>query len=197
MDKKQQRAQALSARRGLSAQERTRYSQMICRRLQALPLVQQAKTIFSYWAAGEEADLGAFHRWALEQGKTLAFPRSYPAGAMEAYSPETMESMAPGKFGILEPEAGTSCRIGPEQIDLVLVPCLAFDGAGRRLGHGGGYYDRYLPQCPQAVRIGVAFEVQRVPLVVCQPWDAGMDMAVTERETYLFKVTCTNPIGGL
>jgi 5-formyltetrahydrofolate cyclo-ligase len=186
MDKKQQRGLALSARDGLSEAERAQYSGQICQRLQALPAVQRARTILSYWAQGTEVDLGAFHCWAMEHGKTLAFPKSYPAGRMEAFSPENLGAMAPGRFGIPEPKAAQSCLVGPETLDLVLVPCLAFDGAGRRLGHGGGYYDRYLPQCPQAVRIAVAFEAQRLPVVSCQGWDAVMDMAVTERETYLF-----------
>ena len=72
--------------------------------------------------------------------------------------------------------------VQPEEIDVVLVPCVGFDVGLRRLGYGAGYYDRYLPRCRKALCIGVAFEVQRLELVVTGEHDRSLDRIVTERE---------------
>ena len=74
-----------------------------------------------------------------------------------------------------------------EQLDLVLVPCTAFDAVCRRVGMGKGYYDRYLPRCTQAVKIGVALEVQRVPRAAVDDHDQRLDAFVTERGIYTWK----------
>ena len=77
------------------------------------------------------------------------------------------------------------CRIvSPEEIDLVLVPCAAFDDQCRRLGMGGGYYDRYLPQCSRAFSAALAYEVQKVFAVAAQAYDVFVDSVVTETGLY-------------
>ena len=179
-EKRDQRAACLARRDALSPGERATFSAAICRHLTELPALQAAKVIFSYMAAGTEADLVAFHRWALAQGKTLAFPVSYPQGRMEAYVPAGPESWARGRYGILAPIPERSRRLDPQELDAGILPCVAFDAAGRRLGHGGGYYDRYLPQCPKAVRVLVAFEAQRLDAVATDPHDQRAQALVTE-----------------
>ena len=74
-----------------------------------------------------------------------------------------------------------------EQLDLVLVPCTAFDADCRRVGMGKGYYDRYLPRCTRAVKIGIALEVQRVPRAAVDAHDQRLDAFVTERGIYTWK----------
>ena len=74
-----------------------------------------------------------------------------------------------------------------EQLDLVLVPCTAFDADCYRVGMGKGYYDRYLPRCTQAVKIGIALEVQRVPRAAVDEHDQRLDAFVTERGIYTWK----------
>ena len=74
-----------------------------------------------------------------------------------------------------------------EQLDLVLVPCTAFDADCRRVGMGKGYYDRYLPRCTRAVKIGIALEVQRVPRAAVDAHDQRLDSFVTERGIYTWK----------
>ncbi len=184
-EKEAQRALALERRRGLSEDVRRAHSAAICRHLIELPALQTAKVIFSYMAAGAEADLADFHRWALEAGKTLAFPVSYPQGRMEAYVPEGPENWARGRYGILAPVPERSRRLDPQELDAVILPCVGFDAAGRRLGHGGGYYDRYLPQCPQAFRVLVAFEAQRLDAVAVDSHDQRAQALVTELGTVL------------
>lgn len=178
--KQTQRTACLARRRALSKKERQEHSAAICARLTALPELQSAGTILSYRATAEEADLSAFHRWALERGKRLAFPVSYGQGRMEAWEPKGPESWRQGRYGIWEPDPGQSVLVDPEELDAVLLPCVGFDCQGRRLGHGGGYYDRYLPQCPGAKRILVAFSCQRVDQVVTDDHDQLVDLIVTE-----------------
>lgn len=182
-EKRAQRAICRNHLQGLSARARGEYSATICAHLQALPALQSAKTILSYRSTELEADLSAFHAWAAGQGKTLAFPVSYPGGQMEAYAPLSPESWERGWFGIWCPVPERSRLVEPEELDVVILPCVGFDAQGRRLGHGGGYYDRYLPRCPQATRVLAAFEVQRLEAVVTDENDQSVDVLVTEQKS--------------
>lgn len=168
----------------LLAGERANHSVAICEYLSALPIFQEAKTILSYRATELEADLSAFHAWAVERGKTLAFPVSYPGGHMEAYVPNGPESWERGRYSILSPVPERSRLVEPGELDAVILPCVGFDGQGRRLGHGGGYYDRYLPQCPRAVRVLAAFEVQRLERVETGATDQSVHTLVTEQGVF-------------
>lgn len=182
--KKAQRLDCLARRRGLSAEERAKKSDAICAHLTAIPTLCQAKVILSYQAVEDEADLSDFHARAVERGKTLAFPVSYLGGRMEAYVPLNPEGWERGRYGILSPIPERSRLVEPGELDAVILPCVGFDGQGRRLGHGGGYYDRYLPQCPQAVRVLVAFEVQRLERVETVTTDQSVHTLVTEQGVF-------------
>ena len=89
-----------------------------------------------------------------------------------------------GTYGIRTPVLERAALIRPEALDLVLVPCTAFDAACRRVGMGKGYYDRYLPGCRNAVALGVTFEAQRVPEAAADEQDWQLDGFVTERKVY-------------
>ena len=103
-------------------------------------------------------------------------------GGMEAYVPEG--DLAPGLFGVPEPDPRLSRRLTPEELDAVLVPCVGFDGALRRLGHGMGFYDRYLARCRRAAAILTAFEAQRLVHVPTEPHDRAFSVLVTERGVF-------------
>lgn len=186
MGKRFQRETALAARRGLTAERRESLSGEICARLMGSPEATAAKVIFSYLAMADEVNLTAFHRWAGERGKTLAFPVTGKGGKMDAFAPTGEDALETGRFGIISPIPAKSRLVLPEEIDLVLVPCVAFDDKGGRLGMGGGYYDRYLPRCVGAVRIGAVFGCQRLEAVEMQPHDAALNAVVTEAELYRF-----------
>ena len=177
IDKNMQRQSATAARRALPPEERLRLSAQICQTLQTLPVVRNARTVLSYMAMADEVDLEPLHIWLRQRGCRLAFPRSLPRGILEAWEPGAWQK---GPYGIWEPDPSRSRRLAPAEPDLVLVPCVAFDQSNMRLGHGAGYYDRYLPHCPQAVAVCVAFEAQRMGSVACGPHDLAMDYVVTE-----------------
>lgn len=106
---------------------------------------QQAKSIFCYVSVEPEPDTRALLKAALSSGKQLAVPRVYGKGKMLAHSIDTLNCLVPGALGIPEPPNSAPVLQKP---DLVIVPCLACDKLGYRLGHGGGYYDRYLTNVP-------------------------------------------------
>ncbi len=103
---------------------------------------REAHLIFCYVSRKDEADTRRILGQALADGKRVAVPVCRGRGEMEAWEIESLSELSEGAYGILEP--AKPLPVKPEEIDLCLVPCLACDRDGRRLGYGGGYYDRYL-----------------------------------------------------
>ena len=99
---------------------------------------------------------------------------------MVAAVPEDEQAVIPGPFGILVPDPARSRIIEAEQLDVVVVPCVGFNDERYRLGSGGGYYDRYLPGCMKAHKLGVAFSIQRIRGPFSDPWDIRLDRVITE-----------------
>ncbi len=178
-----QRSACLERRRALTAEQRAEYSRAICERLTQSPAVQAARVIFSYMASYDEVDLTEFHAWAAAHGKILAFPVCHADGRMDAAVPDGPDCWEAGRFSIRSPVARLSTVLEPARIDLILVPCVGFDSHGGRLGRGGGYYDRFLPLCPQAAKILVGFRVQRVAEVASGPHDAAVSAVLDEMGT--------------
>ena len=158
----------------MSAQQRQEASQRIVDRL--LPQLKDARCIGIYMAQGSEANVDALCQ--LLAHKTLAAPVCAQAGIMHFHA--LGKSFVVSAMGIREPKGE---RIVPQMLDVILVPLVAFDAQCHRLGHGAGYYDRYLPQS-HALRIGVSFECQKVHQIQAMPHDVDMDLIVTERQLY-------------
>ena len=177
-EKKELRRLALARRGAMTTEARAAASAALCRALAALPELGEAKTVLAYAAADSECDLGALCDTLRGRGVRVAFPAAGADGSMEAYVPQG--PLVPGLFGIPEPARALSLRLAPEELDAVLVPCVGFDGEGNRLGHGGGFYDRYLRRCPQAAAILTAFEAQRLERVPREEHDLSFSLLVTE-----------------
>lgn len=147
--------------------------------LLVLPEVLDARTVLSYQAMPEEIDPGpALERLRL-LGVTIVFPRIEGPGVLGLHVVEPDTVLLSGPFGLAEPPADAP-TVEPSAVDVVLMPGVAFDRAGRRLGHGGGYFDRLIPQLrSDCILLGVAFDVQVVDEVPTEPHDARVDAVVT------------------
>lgn len=182
--KSDERKSALAARRALSGEQRREYSAASCQRLLRLPELGAAKTVFSYLPTWDEVDITTLNAALESRGVAVAYPLCLGKGHMEAYVPESAGAFLPGVYGIKAPDPECSRLVDPAEIDVVLLPCVAFDRERNRLGHGAGYYDRYLPRCNRAKLICVAFEAQRLERVTVDEHDRKMDMVITERAGY-------------
>ncbi len=176
------RALALSLRRALAPEERRARSLQICRALEGLEELRGLRKVLGYVPSGSECDLRPFYETLRKRGVSVAFPVTLSDGEMEAYVP--VGPLLPGRFGIPEPDAAVSRLVPPEELDAVLVPCVGFDGALRRLGHGMGFYDRYLARCRRAAAILTAFEAQRLERVPREPHDSSFRAVVTEKGVF-------------
>jgi 5-formyltetrahydrofolate cyclo-ligase len=168
-------------RRQLDASWRERASAAIISRLETLPTFQHAQIIQTYVALRHEVDTHELIRRLLRAGKQVAAPKIARPNELQQYFIKDFSELQPGAFGILEPQAHPSRLASPEQFDLVLVPGLAFDRAGHRLGAGKGYYDRFLAQI-KAPKIALAFDFQIVARIPVEAHDQQVDLIVTEKE---------------
>ena len=184
LNKAEQRKFVLDRRRSMTGAELSGKSSAICERLLALPQLQNAGLILSYMPTYDEADVGELNRRLAEAGKHVCYPVTAGGGLMSAYEPESPDTFAEKRYGILEPVIERSRRIEPADIDAIILPCVAFDHQLRRLGHGAGYYDRYLPLCKKAVKIAAAFSLQELEEVICDSCDVPVDLVVTEEKIY-------------
>jgi len=165
------------------ARERSR---KVCRRLAAWPVFRAARVIAAYRATPGEVRLEPLLRAAAGRGVRICVP--FYEAKRGAYAWAWWTPAAPeraGRHGIAEPKRPR--RADPAEVDLVLVPGLAFDAAGHRLGRGGGHFDRLLARTA-GWRAGVAFEAQRVTRVPVGSHDVNVDVVITDKEMYAIKV---------
>ena len=174
-EKQAQRAAGRAARKALDAPQRAAANAALCRRVLELDAYRAAHTLLLYAAFGGEADLAAVAAEAVRHGKTVAYPVCGEGFALTAAVPSA-DGWAVGQYGIRTPVPERSTLLQP-----------AFDADCYRVGMGKGYYDRYLPRCTRAVKIGIALEVQRVPRAAVDTHDQRLDAFVTERGIYTWK----------
>ena len=150
----------------------------ILRQVTDMPEYRAAGTVFCYVGMDQEIDTKPIITRMLADGKRVAVPRCVGRGVMNAYEIHTLSVLEPGMMGILEPP--TSCTlVEPEELQLVLVPCVTCTARGERLGYGGGFYDRYLEKTSAFRSILVRSRVmeEAVPM---EEHDLCMDAVITE-----------------
>ena len=146
-EKQRIRQEARIISEGLTPEYRREASREITRQVLALPEWKEASTVMAYWSLPTEPDTRELMETALREGKTLLLPRCLDAGRMTALPVKDLTGVKPGTLGIPEPEMTADGAEIPEP-DVILVPCMAAAPHGARLGHGAGYYDRFLAEHP-------------------------------------------------
>ncbi|MGZ4969258.1 MAG: 5-formyltetrahydrofolate cyclo-ligase [Methylobacter sp.] len=192
--KNQQRRKAYDARnRQIDKDE---VSRIICEQFVAQSAYQQAKIALWYIHCRSEVRTQSALLSQLEAGKQVVIPYCTKDrqghNKLGLWQLEDFSELVPGTWGILEPPRQRWGEVGkevaPEQLDCIMVPGVAFDRFGGRLGNGAGYYDRLLKSVrADAVLIGVCFESQLVEQVVTDAHDVAMDIVMTEKTTYAGK----------
>lgn len=178
--KKQLRGELLRLRRETPRQQKQAIDRQICQHVINSPEYRQAQTIFAYWSTDEEIDTHAILADARQRGKRVCVPKCLKGHRMIARQICSEADLTEQTFGILEP--GEQCpEIAPEEIDLCLVPALACDASGIRLGYGGGFYDRFLPQTA-ACRMVLCAQERFLQQIPAEQHDMHCDCVVTENE---------------
>ena len=177
MDKQTLRKQIREAKRAVSFSEKERRSAAIMHQVEQLPRFLEAKVVLLYWSMADEVQTHDFvNRWYRQ--KTLLLPcvdgddlllRQYTG-------PECLK--AGEQFGIGEPTGPEYSQV--DQVEMIVVPGVAFDRKGNRMGRGRGFYDRLLKSTPNAYKVGVAFDFQMLDDIPMEPFDVPMDDVITE-----------------
>ena len=178
LGKKEIRAEVKKRRREADEETLHEKSLQILERFRQLSAYKDASLLLAYVDAKREVETRLLMRCAWDDGKKVAAPRVDGDGIMHFYYLRSLKDLEPGAFGIMEPRA--DCRICEPEEGLLLMPGVAFDEQGHRVGYGGGYYDRYLEKHPHLIHIALAIEFQIFPEVPSEKHDICPDLIVTE-----------------
>ncbi len=170
--------------RALPAEYRAKADEAICRHVRSSAEYVSAKTVFAYLGVGWEIDTRPLLEQILRDGKRLCLPLCTGPHEMAVCVVSDLSELVPGAYNIPEPSK-KSLTISPAEVDLTLVPCVAADRAGHRLGQGGGYYDAFLKRYT-----GPAFllcrEAALLPEIPVENHDFSLPFLVTETKVFSF-----------
>lgn len=181
------RQQLRQRRRDIPAAQRLAAAEQLADALLALPFAPSHGHVAGYWALDGEI---ALHRWQMRLPDTATYCLPVLAGDTLRFAPwRPGQPLTSNRFGIPEPDVAVDDTLAPEQMALVVAPLVGFDAQCRRLGMGGGWYDRsfaFRNQRPAPPWLaGVGFSVQQVDVLPVQPWDVAVDAICTDTTTYL------------
>ncbi len=176
-------------RKNLSTSYQQKISRKICNRIRTLEKYRYATRLALYQAVNGEIDLGELWRSAPMQGKYCYFPALNDDLTLSFLPATPTSRFLKNKYGIEEPDIGREEAMAPEQLDLMILPLVAVDEQGTRLGMGAGYYDRTLACHRPPLLIGVAYEFQRLSFIEPEAWDIPLDVVITEHAIYWMNKT--------
>ena len=169
-------------RQALSVDEHAERSRLLCQHVwQAIQKINPKSYVALFRSFKGEPDLSQLEQSLMQAKLPLVYSRvSREDMAFYQVKDPDHYKWEISNFGIEEPQAGLV--IAPQDIQVIIVPGLVFDKQGNRLGFGRGYYDRYLSQCPEATKIGIAFDFQVIDEgLQPQPWDVPMNWIATDK----------------
>ena len=157
-------------------------SRAICSHLLAMPEYQAADTVFCFVGTAREIDTRPILEHALATGKRLCVPLCVSPGIMELRMIRSLDDLTPGSYGIPEPKEGCP-MLDMDDVDFAILPCLACNHAGQRLGKGGGYYDRFLSHYRSGTVLLCREKLIREEIPV-EPHDYPVPWVLTEAGMY-------------
>lgn len=175
MDKKELRRQIREKKRAMTEEEICRRSLDLGKQFRASPQYQAARTIYFYLPYNQEVRTVPMLLQALQDGKKVAVPKVY-GDEMEFLYIENLDGIGEGYMGIPEPVADSP--VARDETALILMPGLAFDREGHRIGYGGGFYDKYLAREPQHPTVALCYEFQMLPHVETEEFDIPVDLVL-------------------
>jgi len=175
----------LSRRDALTAEQRAEFAESIAVRMDGLLAEKRPAVLAMYAAKGSEVATASIDKAARARGVRVVYPRIVGAERRLAFHEVAIDELAAARFSIAEPREDAPA-IELHEIGAFLVPGVAFDRkSGARLGWGRGHYDATLSAVPQALRIGLAFDIQMIDDIAHEPHDVAMNLIVTEVATYV------------
>lgn len=183
------------ARRNAGDDNRTSWNVQICQRVSELAAFETAQRVAGFLAFDGEADPLALMEAAVDGGKEVYVPIIVAKAQPLMFAPWRPDSpMKKNRFGILEPDVPSSQWLQARELDCVITPLVAFDDSCRRIGVGGGFYDRSFAflndSCEKATShlVGFAYSLQQIASIDSQPWDVVLNEVVTEANHFVREV---------
>ncbi len=183
--KKRLRLAMLGKERALSETEITAMTGELTKALANFPACRGARKILAYLSLSGEADLDLFLKKALGEEKEIYVPVCLPDFRMEAGRLLDMANFVKGPYGLRDLPPGYE-TVAPEDLDLALIPAVAVDGVGYRLGRGAGYYDRFLSKISIEKRVAVVWDFQLADTVPHEAHDLPVGAVITEKRSIVF-----------
>lgn len=177
-EKKALRNAIKEQRDALELDYKLEYDSWICNALETLIAERNCKVVHAYLPMGNEIDIKPLLANLLIKEVTVVVPKTLKKRKLEHLVLDSLEDLEPGVYGTSHPKNGI---VFTGEIDLVIVPGLAFDTDNYRLGYGGGYYDTFLAEYPNAFTVGVGYPFQKVKTVPKEAHDASLNTVLVKK----------------
>lgn len=178
LEKNEFRKRVKEQRQRLTPSQENAWNKDICSNLLGLNEIRRSFCIYCYISFHHEAGTGQLIEALLEMGKYVAVPKVV-GKELEFFSITGNKDLEEGVMGIMEPKP--SCLKIEDALAPVIVPGIAFDKKGHRIGYGGGYYDRFFNREPGHKRLAIAYDFQVFDVIPAQPHDKGMSFIITPK----------------
>lgn len=183
MDKKYIRKQILNIRNSILDNERKKWDSKILEFLINSDIYKNSTEIFIYVSYNSEVDTKNIIKKALEDNKRIYVPKvDLKHKTMDALNINSLDELSVNNYGILEPKSVDKTKF-PNKLDLIIMPGVAFDRKGNRIGYGGGYYDKFISKITYIVnKVALAYEIQIATSIQSEEHDINPDYIITNKE---------------